>query len=167
MNCRGGTHPHEPRPIRSFITAFAERQGQSTLADDLRSFSVECLSVTRTFMEKLFAAYAAFVADRALRRTRHYYDLYQLAALPEVLEFIGSSEFGPIFADVHLPSLTHWPDKPLPPGMNFAQCVAFRPSDTNLAELTRNYAAERELYFSPPPSLSEVLTRLQSLPFPQ
>lgn len=167
MNCRGGTHPHQTRHIQSFIAAFAGRDGQRNLADDLTTFTVECLDVTRTFMEKLFAAYAAFVADRALGRTRHYYDLYRLADLPEVRRFIVGGEFEPIFVDVRQFSLEHWPDKPVPPGTNFANYDAFRPNAAHLAELTRNYSAERELYFQPPPPLDEVLARLQNLPFPR
>jgi predicted nucleotidyltransferase component of viral defense system len=166
MNCRGGTHPHEPRQIRSFIAAFAESQGESALADDLLPFDVECLGVTRTFMEKLFAAYAAFVADRALRRARHYYDLYHLAGLAEVRAFIVSTDFATIFADVRTFSTTYWPEKAVPPGMSFAQYDVLRPTGEHLAELIRNYDAERILFFREPPSMTEILERLQNLPFP-
>jgi predicted nucleotidyltransferase component of viral defense system len=166
MNCRGGTHPHETRSIRSYITAFLERSSQTNLANDLSAFNVECLGVTRTFVEKLFAVHAAFTLDRAVGRTRHYYDLYHLAGLAEVQAFIVSDEFGPIFIDVQAFSVEHWPDKALPPGMNFAQYDVLRPSDAHLAELTRNYTAERDLFFRPPPSMTEILSRLQNLPFP-
>lgn len=165
MNCRGGTHPHQARTVRSFIGQFASRNNQAGLADDLAAFKVECLDVTRTFVEKLFAIYAAFSLDRAAGRTRHYYDLYHLAGLPEVQAFIASADFAPIFADVRKFSTAHWPEKAVPPGMSFGQYEALRPTDEHLAELTRNYAVERILFFREPPSMTEILARLQNLPF--
>jgi predicted nucleotidyltransferase component of viral defense system len=167
MNCRGGTHPHQTRTIGSFIGQFASANSQADLADDLEPFDVECLDVTRTFVEKLFAVYAAFSLDRAVGRTRHYYDLYHLAGLVEVQAFIVSADFAPIFVDVRTFSTTHWPEKAVPPGMSFAQYDVLRPADEHLAELTRNYAAERILFFREPPSMTEILARLQNLPFPQ
>lgn len=167
MNCRGGTHPHQLRPIRSLVTDFLTANGQANLADDLTAFEVDCLDVTRTFVEKLFAVYAAFEKDRALRQARHYSDLYHLAGLPEVQAFVVSADFEPIFLDVRKFSSEHWPDKPLPPGMNFTQYDVLRPNTEHLAELTRNYALERVLFFREPPSITDILARLQNLPFPQ
>jgi predicted nucleotidyltransferase component of viral defense system len=112
MNCWGGTHPHEARSIRSFVAEFLTGNGQADLADDLTSLDVQCLGVTRTFVEKLFAVHAAYSVDRALGRTRHYYDLYHLAGLTEVQEFIVSADFEPIFLDVHKFSAAHWPSPP-------------------------------------------------------
>lgn len=85
MGCRGGIQPNQSRKIRAFIGDFAASRNQSDLADDLASFDILCLDVTRTFLEKLFAAHAAFMKNRAAGRTRHYYDLYQLAGLPEAV----------------------------------------------------------------------------------
>lgn len=167
MNCRGGTHPYQTRTIVSYVGQFASGNGQGDLADDLTPFDVECLDVTRTFVEKLFAVYAAFVLDGAAGRARHYYDLYHLAGLPEVQEFIAGADFAPIFADVLKFTTAHWPDKAVPPGMSFAQYEVLRPTKAQMAELNRNYAAERVLFFREPPSLTEILARLQDLPFPR
>jgi predicted nucleotidyltransferase component of viral defense system len=165
MNCRGGAHPHQTRRIVSYVGQFAG--GQGDLADDLEPFDVECLDVTRTFVEKLFAVFAAFELDRAVGRTRHYYDLYHLAGLPEVQAFIVSADFEPIFIDVHKFTTEHWPDKAVPPGMSFTQYEVLRPTEAQLAELNRNYAAERILFFRDPPALPDILARLQALPFPK
>lgn len=167
MNCRGGAHPHQTRTIVSYAGQFARVHGQDDLAADLTPFAVECLDVTRTFVEKLFALYAAFALDRAAGRTRHYYDLYHLASLPQVQTFIGSADFAPLCVDVHKYTAAYWPDKAVPPGMSFGQYEVLRPTGAQLAELARNYAAERVLFFRDPPSLPEILARLQSLPFPQ
>ncbi len=166
MNCRGGTHPQQTRKIQSLVADFVAGRAEMNLADDLTSFSVACLDVTRTFIEKLFAAYAAFNEDRALGRARHYYDLYQLAELTEINTFIAGDEFAAIFEDVRRFSVEHWPEKALPDDMNFTQYNAFRPTEPHLAELTRNYSAERVLFFREPPTIKEILERLQSLPVP-
>jgi predicted nucleotidyltransferase component of viral defense system len=166
MNCRGGREPHQSRSIQSFIAEFAAAQSANDIGDDLTPFPIECLDVTRTFAEKLFAAYYAFVLDRALGRTRHYPDLYQLAGLPEVQAFIASAEFAVICADVHRFSIEHWPDRPVPPGLQFAQYDFLAPTAEQLGELTRNYAAERILFFREPPAMTVILERLRQLPFP-
>src|SRR5262249_26616539 len=136
------------------------------VGEDFTPFEIHCLDVTRTFAEKLFAAYYAFDLDRAVRRTRHYSDLYHLAGLPEVQAFITSGDFAPICDDVRRYSLEHWPDCVVPPGITFAKYPFLAPTAEHLGELTRNYAAERELFFREPPSMTIILERLQGLPFP-
>lgn len=166
MGCRGGTHPSQHRTIRAFVTAFLNRRGETGLADDLTDFDVDCLHVTRTFVEKFFAACAAFANNRATGRTRHYYDLYQLAGLPEVSAFIASPAYAEVFNDVRQFSEEHWPGSVYPPERNAGQCDALAPNAESLAELTRNYARERDLFFQQPPTMTVILERLQKLPFP-
>jgi hypothetical protein len=166
MTCRGGPEPHLTRSIQSFISEFATTQGATDIGEDLVAFSIECLDVTRTFAEKLFAAYYAFELDRALRRTRHYSDLYHLAGLTQVQAFLTSADFAPICDDVRRYSLEHWPDRVVPPGINFLKYPFLAPTEDHLRELTRNYAAERELFFREPPTMTVILERLQDLPFP-
>jgi hypothetical protein len=167
MNCRGGREPHQQRPIQSFVSEFAAAQNAADIGEDLTSFSIDCLDVTRTFIEKLFAAYYAFTLDRALRRTRHYSDLYHLAGLPEIQAFVISDDFPVLCADVHKFSVEHWPDRAVPPGIGFAEYDFLAPNAEHLAELTRNYAAERVLFFNEPPAMTGILERLRQLPFRQ
>ena len=166
MGCRGGTQPSQSRPIRAFVTSFLEKRGQVDLAEDLTSFEVECLDVTRTFVEKLFAVCAAFAKNRAAGRTRHYYDLYQLAGLPELRTFIESPAYMDVFDDVLKFSEEHFPGSVYPPTRNAGQCEALAPDRDSLGQLTRNYAAERNLFFRDPPTMAYILARLQQLPFP-
>lgn len=166
MGCRGGTQPSQHRTIRAFVTAFLEKQGQTDLAEDLVSFQIECLDVTRTFVEKLFAVCAAFAKNRAAGRTRHYYDLYQLAGLPEVRAFIQSPAYREVFTDVQNFGEEHWPGGVLPPESNAGQCDALLPDNESLSQLVRNYAAERDLFFLEPPTMTVILERLRNLPFP-
>lgn len=166
MGCRGGTHPSQHRSIRAFVTAFLDRRGQTGIADDLTPFDVECLDVTRTFVEKLFAVCAAFAKDRAVGRTRHYYDLYQLAGLQEVSAFIASPAYGEVFGDVRKFSQEHWPGSVYPPEQSAGECDALTPNAESLAELSRNYVRERDLFFEEPPTMTVILKRLRKLPFP-
>jgi predicted nucleotidyltransferase component of viral defense system len=165
MGCRGGIQPNQSRNIRSFIGDFVAGRNQTDLADDLGSFDVLCLDVTRTFLEKLFAVHAAFTKDRAAGRTRHYYDLYQLAGLPEVQAFVVGDDFATVFADVRHFSLEHWPAASILPETGIAQSPALAPDSQALGELTRNYAAERILFFHEPPAMTAILERLRQLPF--
>ncbi len=167
MNCRGGREPHQIRPVQSFVAEFAASQNAADIGDDLTVFEVDCLDVTRTFVEKLFAAFAAFSRDRAVGRTRHYSDLYHLAGLPEVQAFVASPDFEVIFADVRRFSVAHWPDQALPPGIAFGGYDFLTPSPEHLAELVRHYAAERDLFYREPPAMTIILDRLRTLPFPQ
>lgn len=162
MGTRGGVQPSARRAIRSYVTEFAQTHGHSGLAEDLQPFDMECLDVTRTTVEKLFAAHAAFSRDRAANRTRHYYDLYKLTGLADVREFLGSKEYRAVFEDVEQHCRQNWPDAALPARGKFRESPAFQPDTEQLAELKRNYEAERELFFTQPPSMEEILVRLAS-----
>jgi hypothetical protein len=113
----------------------------------LTAFTIDCLEVTRTFTEKLFAAYAAFESERALGRARHFSDLYELAGLTEVQAFITNGDFERICESVREFSKEHWPEQALPPGLSFAKYPFLIPTDDYMRELTRNYGAERILFF--------------------
>ncbi|MBL8227371.1 MAG: nucleotidyl transferase AbiEii/AbiGii toxin family protein [Bryobacterales bacterium] len=166
MGCRGGTQPSQHRAIRAFVTGFLEKRGETGIAGDLTAFEVECLDVTRTFVEKLFAVCAAFARDRCTGRTRHYYDLYQLAELPQVKDFLQSTLYAEVYSDVRVFSEEHWTGSVYPPERNAGECAALTPTGDALAELTRNYARERDLFFKEPPLMKVILERLQGLPFP-
>jgi len=166
MGCRGGTQPSKFRTIRAFVTDFLQKRHQTTIAEDLTEFEVECLDVTRTFVEKLFAVSAAFAKNRAAGRTRHYYDLYKLAGLSEVRAFIESPAYVEAFDDVRRFSEMYWPGNVFPPERNAGKCEALAPNGADFQELKHNYARERDLFFQEPPTIGEILERLQRLPFP-
>jgi hypothetical protein len=130
------------------------------LAKDLIPFQVECLDVTRTCVEKLFAVHATFEKNRAKGRTRHYYDLYKLVGLEEVRRFLEGSHYQSVYADVERYSRENWPDSPLPVDRRFAKSSAFYPSSEDLKVLKQHYSAERSLYFVEPPTFDEILGRI-------
>jgi len=163
MGTRGGVHPCRVRTIRSYICEIAESQGYPNLAEDLSSFELECLAVTRTTIEKLFAVHAAFERDRAKGRTRHYYDLFQATGLEEVRNFLGGEEYGRVREDVERYSRENWPEAALPPNGRFSESAAFRPKQEQLAALKQHYYEERDLFFVDPPSMEAILERLQEV----
>jgi hypothetical protein len=163
MGTRGGVQPSSVRPIRSYIGEFAAAQSQTDLAEDLRTFAVECLAVTRTTVEKLFAVHAAFERDRAKGRTRHYYDLFQATGLEEVETFFGTEEYGRVREDVERYSRENWPDAAVPPHGRFSESRAFAPEKEDLALLKQYYQEERDLFFAEPPSMEKILERLHKV----
>ncbi|MEO5936803.1 MAG: nucleotidyl transferase AbiEii/AbiGii toxin family protein [Terriglobales bacterium] len=162
MGTRGGVEPSTVRPVRSFVAEFAEAKGMKDVADDLTPFNVECLSITRTCVEKLFAAHAAFERDRALNRTRHYYDLYHLLGIQEAADFLAADDYRNVFADVLAYSHENFSSGAMPPEGGFSKSAAFRPSEEDLRKLKRHYAAEKDIFFGETPSMEVILARLES-----
>ncbi len=128
MGTRGGVQPSSVRSIRSYVGEFAAANSYIDLAEDLSSFDVECLDVTRTCVEKLFAVHAAFEKDRAKGRMRHYYDLFKLTGLEEVRRFLVSEDYARVYEDVEKYSHENWPEASLPPDGKFSQSHAFNPT---------------------------------------
>jgi hypothetical protein len=165
MGVRGGTFPQAKRRIQSYVGEYAEQIGESDLAHDLAPFEVTCLDYRRTFVEKLFSIHAAFIQNKALGKMRHYYDLYQLAGLEDVRAFIITEEYLRVYKDVEDFSRTSFPGAELPEDVAFESSPALRPDDAGRDELKRNYAVERDLFFVEPPTIEEILERLQALEF--
>lgn len=163
IGCRGGCHPNEVRIVQSYVAKFASDTGAANIAEDLGSFEVHCLGLTRTFVEKLFAAYKVFQNREA--KVRHYSDLYHLAELEEIRQFVNSPGFIDTFDDVYTCTQRYFPNQLLPPKHGIINCDAFDPDDAALAELARQYELERTLFFREPPRMTEIIGRLQRLTF--
>jgi predicted nucleotidyltransferase component of viral defense system len=155
MGYRGESVGAVRRPIQSFVGEFAAAKGQFGLAEDLASFEIDLQSAKRTFVEKLFAAYAAFETDRAARHARHYYDLYELCRLDEVRAFVGSDEYRKTYLEAKAFALEF--DSPVPATDSFADCHAFKPAGEERKSLGQNYEREASLFFSQQPKLDDVL----------
>ncbi len=96
---------------------------------------------------------------------RHYYDLFQLAAKPEVVEMLKSSEYGEIKADYDRISREYF-DRGyfFPPEMRFAVSAALFPSSDIDVILGSEYEAQcRMLCFGPYPLWTEVKARFLEL----
>jgi hypothetical protein len=163
MGTRGGTNPSPVRIVKSFLTEYVVENGFEGLAEDLAPFEVECLDLTRTFIEKLFAIHAAYEKNRADGKVRHYYDVYQLAGTAETQAFIGTQEYRDAYRDAERYSRAHWPDAALPNGGSFADSPALSPDEEGRQALEKNYAKEEGLFFSEPPPIREILARIQDI----
>jgi len=85
-----GREPTTTVELRSYLGEFLEAQGISLGAEDEKAFPLRLLHFRRTFVEKMFAIHSKVEIFRRDGRTlgtyaRHYYDLFQLAAQPEVM----------------------------------------------------------------------------------
>lgn len=165
-----GRQPTEIRELRSLISAFLTETGQSLGAADESAFSMRLLHFRRTFVEKLFAIHSKVALLRRDGRplgsyARHYYDLYQLAAQPEVIAMLQSAEYADIKADYDEVSRTHFPGSHVPPrDMRFSDSVALFPPPEFESVIQTEFDAQcRLLCFLTPPTWQAVRARLEGL----
>ena len=96
---------------------------------------------------------------------RHYYDLFQLASRPEILEMLQSAEYGEIKQDYDRISRTQFPGSYFyPDQMNFANSDALFAAGDLSAAIGREYTGQCEiLCFDSPPSWEIVQARFMEL----
>ena len=109
-----GREPTANVELRSYLGQFLQEKGITLRAEDESSFPMRLLHFRRTFVEKMFAIHSKVEIlkrdGRALGTyARHYYDLFQLASRPEILEMLQSAEYGEIKQDYDRISRTHFP----------------------------------------------------------
>ena len=128
-----GREPTSTVSLRSYLAQFLEETGRSVGADDEAGFSLRLLHFRRTFVEKMFAIHSKVELLKRANQpiasyARHYYDLYQLAARPEVRTMLQSDEYAAIKADYDRISRAHFPKSYFhPEGMRFARSDALFP----------------------------------------
>lgn len=165
-----GREPTNSVVLRSYLAEFLDDTGQSIGADDEASFSLRLLHFRRTFVEKMFAIHSKV---ELLKRddqpigsyARHYYDLYQLAAQPEVGAMLRSDEYATIKADYDEISRVHFPKSYFhPEGMSFARSDALFPPADLATLIGPEYEQQcRTLCYGPFPSWSQVQARFDEL----
>jgi hypothetical protein len=165
-----GRQPTAIVELRSYLSQFLQETGHSLEADDEGSFPLLLLHFRRTFIEKMFAIHSKV---ELLKRdgqklgsyARHYYDLFQLAAQPEVIAMLKSAEYAAIKEDYDQISRAHFPKSYFHPGeMRFANSDALFPPADLAAAISAEYQAQcRMLCYSPYPSWAEIQARLLDL----
>jgi hypothetical protein len=153
-------------PLRSYLAQFLSETGVSLGTEDEVPFKMRLLHFRRTFVEKMFAIHSKV---ELLKRdglpigtyARHYYDLFQLAARPEVLAMLNSEEYAQIKADYDRVSRTHFAKHYFfPEGMRFATSDAlFPPADLAIALASAYQGQVRMLCYGVPPTWNDVLSR--------
>jgi hypothetical protein len=125
------------------------------------------LHFRRTFVEKMFAIHGKVELFKRDGRplgpyARHYYDLFQLAAQPEVIAMLKSAEYADIKTDYDRISRAHFEKSYFhPDGMSFARSDALFPPVDLAASIGPEYEGQcRILCYGPFPTWPEVQTRL-------
>jgi hypothetical protein len=162
-----GREPTTVIELHSYLTQFLKSRGVSMGADDEAGFSMRLLHFRRTFVEKMFAIHGKV---EILKRdgtplgtyARHYYDLFQLAAQPEVTAMLNSAEYADIKSDYDRISTTHFARSYFrPAAMSFSNSDALFPPPDLSPIIGMEYEAQcRMLCYGPYPSWAEVQTHL-------
>lgn len=155
---RGNTTAAEVRHIQSMVAEFAAAHGHTQLAADLSAFEIEVQSLRRTFVEKLFAAHAAYTDNfKTPGKARHYYDLYEMCKRAEIKEFAGTEAYRECVSEVRKFSHETFREQALPESNSFGKAPTFQPNSEGLKELERSYKADTDLFFTGPPPIGDVL----------
>lgn len=165
-----GREPTSVVELRSYIADFLAQTGATLGAEDEGAFPMRLLHFRRTFVEKMFAIHSKV---ELLKRdgqpigtyARHYYDLIQLAAEPDVAAMLRSDEYATIKADYDQVSRTHFEKHYFfPAEMSFANSDALFPSGELSAAIAEEYEGQcRLLCYGPYPSWADVQARLLEL----
>jgi len=165
-----GREPTSDLQLCSHLAQFLQETGNTLGAEDEQPFTMRLLHFRRTFVEKMFAIHAKVELFKRHGRpigtyARHYYDLYQLAARPEVRAMLASPEYVAIKEDYDRISRTHFErDYFSPEGMSFARSDALFPAAAIAEALARDYDEQcRMLCYGAVPAWSDVRDRFDEL----
>jgi nucleotidyltransferase AbiEii toxin of type IV toxin-antitoxin system len=165
-----GREPTVTVELHSYLGQFLQKTGMTFGAEDETPFPMRLLHFRRTFVEKMFAIHSKVELLRRDRQplgsyTRHYYDLFRLAARPEVVAMLKSDEYAAFKADYDQISRTHFEKSYFfPEGMRFAASDALFPSSELAVIIGPEYEAQcAMLCYGQHPSWADVRTRLLEL----
>jgi len=152
-------HFHWPQARHEIRSILGER-----LDLPLGLATVQALAAERTFWEKATLLHAEYHRDPAqpmlARYARHYHDLAQLAASPVADVALADVDLRKrVVAHKSVYFRSKWARYDL------AEPATFRlvPPQERLAELQKDDDSMREMFFSPPPPMSDVLRTLSAL----
>ena len=165
-----GREPTETVELSSYLGEFLADRDFSLDAEDEGSFPMRLLHFRRTFVEKLFAIHGKVELmkreDRPLGSyARHYYDLFHLAARPEVREMLSCDEYADIKADYDAISGQFFAQNYFfPAEMCFARSDALFPPPELAITIGREYEDQcRQLCFVTYPAWEDVQARFLDL----
>lgn len=147
------TTPNEPRTIGSWLYDAAISAGLDVI--DNRAQPVFCYLPGYTFVEKLNAILRKFQQEQVgkimpVNFIRHYYDVYRLLGVQEVIDFIGSDAY-----------LKHKQVK-FKQEVDFTKNEAFILSSKEIREkYSEQYVKSKVLYYAHSPSFDEIMERIQ------
>lgn len=160
MGYRGGDSPSVEVNIQSYMGQLIESRGGLSGIIDLGKFEIKILDYRRTFSEKIFAIYSAYTNNKVEKYFRHYYDIFKLLQLPDIISFIGSEEYKELKAHIAEMSKEFYNTK-IPHNLDFSKSEAFIYSE-NLEEIiNRALKNSADLFFAPAPTAKEILTIIE------
>ena len=156
FGARGDIEPNEMRDIKPYISSIISELG---LVSNLKFAT---LSAQRTFWEKATILHALHHSPNELkdRMSRHYYDVYMLSksgigaaaiAQPELLEAVVRNK-SLMFKDNKASYETA-----------ILGTLKLIPKSANLAKLKFDYAAMKEMFMEPAPSMEDIIAELHAL----
>lgn len=166
LNAFANPVPFQESVIESLIAKFFKQANFAQFVDegDLGPFKILVMSLEQTLVEKFSALVrASFASDAVLalsEKIRHFYDLYFVLEVPEVLNFVTSGGFVREFIKVYAHDQLIF-EEPL--GWNdlaWSESVLFQNFDAVWARLRFRYESELSgLAFSEIPSSEMVAAR--------
>lgn len=165
-----GRQPTEVVRLQSYVGQFLKEAGHTLGAEDEGAFSMRLLHFRRTFVEKMFAIHGKIQGYKDTGTdiggyARHFYDLYCLAARPEVREMLESDEYASIKIDYDKISRESFPRSYVPPpAMSFSRSDAIFPEDKLRDVIAARFEEQcRILCFGPIPSWDEFEARFKAI----
>ncbi len=163
MGYRGGQTPNVTVHITSYLAEALVNAGLKPDAyNDLLPFEVKVLSPERTFVEKLFALHSAYELNEIEKRVRHYYDIYCLLSLSNVVSFIGTPDYIALKKDVYAFSKKNFRGSPLPDIHCLNASRFLSPAPDALTKIKTAHA-NSDLIFGDKPLLEEIFKRIDSI----
>ena len=159
MGYRGGQTPNSLILITSYLAEALVTAGEPGMYLDLLPFEVKVLAPERTLVEKLFALHSAYEKDEIEKRVRHYYDVYHLLSLPEVIKFLGTPEYKILKQDVHDFSVACFPNSPTPAVDKLNESKSLSPDQDTLKKIKTAHEGS-DLIFGDKPTAEEMFDRI-------
>lgn len=147
--------PNRPCDISSWAYDKAAQVGIKDLTDN-RALGVKCYEPGYTLIEKLQTISTKYRRQQASNDMptnflRHYYDVYCLLGLDDVVNFLGSKDY-----TAHKAKRFRKDDNP-----NISENEAFLLSDTKVrAHYEASYKLIGALFYKTPPSFNDILKRI-------
>jgi hypothetical protein len=165
-----GREPTTTVQLQSYLGRFMADTSTTLGADDEASFAMRLLHFRRTFVEKMFAIHGKVELLKRDKQPlgpypRHYYDLYQMSARPEVIAMLKSDEYAAIKADYDKISREYFEKSYFyPADMRFANSDALFPPEELSPTIAAAYDEQCKLLcYGPHPSWPDVQARFNEL----
>ena len=160
---RGGTVPEIQKKT---ITSYVEKLFDDKLEGyDTKPFEINVLSAERIFVEKVFAIKEIYDKDSGetlQKKTRHYYDIYNLLQTNEVQALLNNkTKLESIIADINEISYKYYGLEPVA-WDDLINHIALKPDENLFKKLKQGYLKDKALYYNQI-EFEEIISALKNL----